>query len=102
MNSWTKNNLSCTFQIIALILVTVFALTGPAISFTHQYYLIVEEFGKFIYGVFIYDVYVWWNLTVLILLPYGIYFRAWIKKTNIEVTKEMHELMSDIRKDKNV
>ena len=74
MNQWTKNNLSFALQIIVLILVTAFALTGPIISFIHQYHLIVEEFGKFIGGVFIYDNYAWWNLTVLIWLPYGIYF----------------------------
>ena len=50
MNQWTKNNLSFALQIIVLVLVTAFALTGPIISFIHLYHLIVEEFGKFIEG----------------------------------------------------
>ena len=93
MNQWTRNNLSFALQIIALILVTAFALTGPIISFIHQYHLIVEEFGKFIGGVFIYDNYAWWNLTALIWLPYSIYFRAWNKKVNKEMAKDMYSLM---------
>ena len=92
MDKWTRNNLSFALQIIVLILVTAFALTGPIISFIHQYHLIVKEFGKFIGGVFIYDNYAWWNLTVLIWLPYGIYFRAWNRKQDRETMKEMKKL----------
>ena len=92
MNQWTKNNLSFIFNIIVLILVTAFALTGPIISFVHQYHLIVEEFGKFIGGIFIYDNYVWWNLTALIWLLYGIYFRAWNRKQDRETMKAMKKL----------
>lgn len=103
MNQWTKNNLSFIFNIIILILVTAFALTGPIISFIHQYHLIVEEFGKFIGGVFIYDNYAWWNLTVLIWLPYGIYIVAWNRKQDRETMKEMKKLLSKKEKenDKN-
>lgn len=68
-----KNNLRLIIDIIVLVLITVLSLTGPIISAIHQYHLIIEEFGKFIGGIFIYDNYVWWNLTVLIWLPYGIY-----------------------------
>lgn len=95
MNQRTKNNLSFAFQIIILVLVTVFALTGPVISFIHQYHLIVEEFGKFIGGIFIYDNYAWWNLTVLIWLPYSIYRCIWNKKTDREMKKEMYKLFID-------
>ena len=92
MDSWTKNNLSFILNIIVLILVLTLSLTGPIISFIHQYHLIVEEFGKFIGGVFIYDNYAWWNLTALIWLPYGIYLCAWNRKTDREMTKEMYKL----------
>ena len=101
MNQWTRNNLSFALQIIVLILVTAFALTGPIISFVHQYHLIVEEFGKFIGGIFIYDNYAWWNLTVLIWLPYGIYFRAWNRKQDRETMKEMRKLFLDKKENKN-
>lgn len=92
MNSWTKNNLSFILNIVVLILVLALSLTGPIISFIHQYHLIVEEFGKFIGGIFIYDNYAWWNLTALIWLPYGIYLCAYNKKTDREMTKEMYKL----------
>ena len=92
MNQWTKNNLSFVLQISVLILVTAFALTGPIISFVHQYHLIVEEFGKFIGGIFIYDTYAWWNLTALIWIPYGVYLYAYNKKVDKEVRKQMYEL----------
>ena len=101
MNQWTKNNLSFALQIIVLILVTAFALTGPIISFVHQYHLIVKEFGKFIGGVFIYDNYAWWNLTALIWLPYGIYFRAWNRKQDRETMKEMKKLFLDKKEKEN-
>ena len=101
MNQWTRNNLSFALQIIALILVTAFALTGPIISFIHQYHLIVEEFGKFIGGVFFYDNYAWWNLTVLIWLPYGIYFVTWNKKQNREITTETKKLFLGKKENKN-
>ena len=92
MNQWIKNNLSFALQIITLILVTAFALTGPIISFIHQYHLIVEEFGKFIGGIFIYDKYAWWNLTALILIPYGCYLIAWNRKQDRETMIEMKKL----------
>ncbi len=95
MNQWTKNNLSFIFNIIILILITALSLTGPVISFIHQYHLIVEEFGKFIGGIFIYDNYARWNLTVLIWLPYGIYLRIWNKKTDREMKREMYKLFID-------
>ena len=101
MNQQTKNNLSFAFQIIILVLVTVFALTGPIISFIHQYHLIVEEFGKFIGGIFIYDNYAWWNLTALVWLPYGIYFVTWNKKQNREMMIEMKKLFLDKKENKN-
>lgn len=101
MDRWTKNNLSFALQIIVLILVTAFALTGPIISFIHQYRLIVEEFGKFIGGIFIYDNYAWWNLTALIWIPYGIYLRAWHKKVNKEMAKDMYKLMYWEKENKN-
>ena len=101
MNPWTKNNLSFALQIIVLILVTAFALTGPIISFVHQYHLIVEEFGKFIGGVFIYDNYAWWNLTALIWIPYSIYFVAWNRKQDRETMKEMKKLFLDKKENKN-
>ena len=101
MDKWTKNNLSFALQIIVLILVTAFALTGPIISFIHQYHLIVKEFGKFIGGVFIYDNYAWWNLTVLIWLPYGIYFVTWNKKQNREIMTETKKLFLDKKENKN-
>lgn len=101
MNSWTKNNLSFILNIIILILITALSLTGPIISFIHQYHLIVEEFGKFIGGVFIYDNYAWWNLTALIWLPYGIYLRAWNRKTDREMTKEMYKLFISDGENKN-
>lgn len=93
MNRWTKNNLSFIINIIVLVLITLIALTGPIISFIHQYHLIVEEFGKFIGGVFIFDNYAWWNLTALIWIPYGIYLVAWNKKVNKEMAKDMYKLM---------
>ena len=95
MNRQTKNNLSFIFNIIILILITALSLTGPVISFIHQYHLIVEEFGKFIGGIFIYDNYAWWNLTVLIWLPYGIYLRIWNKKTDREMKRETYKLFID-------
>ena len=101
MNQWTKNNLSFALQIIVLILVTAFALTGPIISFVHRYHLIVEEFGKFIGGIFIYDNYAWWNLTVLVWLPYGIYFVTWNKKQNREIMAETKKLFLDKKENKN-
>ena len=101
MDKWTRNNLSFALQIIVLILVTAFALTGPIISFVHQYHLIVEEFGKFIGGVFIYDNYAWWNLTALIWIPYGIYFVAWNRKQDRETMKEMKKLFLDKKENKN-
>ena len=100
MNQWTKN-ISFAFQIIVLILVTAFALTGPIISFIHQYHLIVEEFGKFIGGIFIYDNYAWWNLTALIWLPYGIYLVTWRKKQDRETMKEMKKLFLDKKEKEN-
>ena len=102
MDKWTKNNISFALQIIALILVTAFALTGPIISFIHQYNLIVEEFGKFIGGIFIYDNYAWWNLTALIWLPYGAYLCTYSKKTDREMKKEAYKLFisdKDIKND---
>ena len=101
MDKWTRNNLSFALQIIVLILVTAFALTGPIISFVHQYHLIVEEFGKFIGGVFIYDNYAWWNLTALIWIPYGIYFVAWNRKQDRETMKEMKKLFLDKKEKEN-
>lgn len=101
MNQRTKNNLSFAFQIIILVLVTVFALIGPIISFIHQYHLIVEEFGKFIGGIFIYDNYAWWNLTVLVWLPYGIYSVIWNKKQNRETIIEMKKLFLDKKEEEN-
>ena len=101
MDKWTRNNLSFALQIIVLILVTAFALTGPIISFVHQYHLIVKEFGKFIGGVFIYDNYAWWNLTALIWLPYGIYFVAWNRKQDRETMKEMKKLFLDKKEKEN-
>lgn len=95
MDKWTRNNLNFTLQIIALILVTAFALTGPIISFIHQYHLIIEEFGKFIGGVFIYDNYAWWNLTALIWIPYGCYLITWNRKQDRETMKEMKKLFLD-------
>ena len=95
MDQRTKNNLSFALQIIILVLVTVFALTGPVISFIHQYHLIVKEFGKFIGGIFIYDNHAWWNLTVLIWLPYSIYRCIWNKKKDREMKKEMYKLFID-------
>ena len=95
MDQWTKNNLSFIFNIIILILITALSLTGPIISFIHQYHLIVKEFGKFIGGIFIYDNYAWWNLTALIWLPYGIYLRIWNKKTDKEMKREMYKLFID-------
>lgn len=95
MDQWTKNNLSFIFNIIILILIIALSLTGPVISFIHQYHLIVEEFGKFIGGIFIYDNYAWWNLTVLIWLPYGTYLRIWNKKTDREMKREMYKLFID-------
>ena len=92
MDKWTKNNLSFALQIIVLILVTAFSLTGPIVSFVHQYYLIVEEFGKFIGGIFIYDNYAWWNLTALVWLHYGICLVAWHRKQDREIMKEMKRL----------
>lgn len=101
MNQWTKNNLSFALQIIILVLVTAFALTGPIVSFVHQYHLIVEEFGKFIGGIFIYDNYAWWNLTALIWIPYGIYLVAWNKKQDRETMIEMKKLFIDKKDEKN-
>ena len=100
MNRQTKNNLSFIFNIIILILITALSLTGPVVSFIHQYHLIVKEFGKFIGGIFIYDNYAWWNLTVLIWLPYGIYLRIWNKKTDREMKREMYKLFIDNRENR--
>lgn len=101
MDKWTKNNISFVLQIIALVLITAFALTGPIISFVHQYHLIVEEFGKFIGGIFIYDNYAWWNLTALVWFPYGIYLVAWNKKQDRETMIEMKKLFIDKKDEKN-
>ena len=101
MDRQTKNELDFIIQIITLILVTAFALTGPIISFIHQYHLIVEEFGKFIGGVFIYDNYAWWNLTALIWIPYGIYLVAWNRKQDRETMKEMKKLFLDKKEKEN-
>ena len=101
MDRQTKNELDFIIQIITLILVTAFALTGPIISFIHQYHLIVEEFGKFIGGIFIYDNYAWWNLTALIWIPYGCYLIAWNIKQDREIMKEMKKLFLDKKENKN-
>lgn len=101
MDKWTKNNISFVLQMIVLVLVTAFALTGPIISFIHQYHLIVEKFGEFIGGIFIYDNYVWWNLTALIWLPYGCYLVAWNKKQDRETMIEMKKLFIDKKDEKN-
>ena len=101
MNQWTKNNLSFAIQIIVLVLISAFALTGPIVSFIHQYHLIVEEFGKFIGGIFIYDNYAWWNLTALVWLPYGIYLIAWNKKQDRKTMIEMKKLFIDKKEEKN-
>ena len=101
MDKRTRNNLSFALQIIILVLVAAFALTGLIISFVHQYHLIVEEFGKFIGGIFIYDNYAWWNLTVLIWLPYGIYFVTWNKKQNREIMTETKKLFLGKKENKN-
>lgn len=93
MTKQTKDKLDFIIQIVVLVLITVASLTGPIISFIHQYHLIIEEFGKFIGGVFIYDNYAWWNLTALIWIPYSIYLMGWNKKTNKEMAKEMYKLM---------
>lgn len=100
MDRQTKNELDFIIQIVVLILVTAAALTGPIISFIHQYHLIVEEFGKFIGGIFIYDNYAWWNLTALVWLPYGIYLVAWNKKTDREMMREMKKLFIDKKEEK--
>lgn len=92
MDQWTKDALSFVSQIATLVLVTIAALTGPVISFIHQYHLIVAEFGKFIGGIFIYDAYAWWNLTALIWLPYGIYLMAWNRKQDRYMVAEMKKL----------
>ena len=101
MDRQTKNELDFIIQIIILVLVTAVALTGPIISFIHQYHLIVEEFGKFIGGVFIYDNYAWWNLTALIWIPYGCYFVAWNRKQDKETMKEMKKLFLDKKEKEN-
>lgn len=101
MDRQTKNKLDFIIQIIVLVLVTAAALTGPIISFVHQYHLIVEEFGKFIGGIFIYDNYAWWNLTALVWLPYGIYLVAWNKKQDRETMIEMKKLFIDKKDEKN-
>lgn len=101
MTNWTKNNLNFIINIIELIIVTALSLTGPVISFIHQYHLIVEEFGKFIGGVFIYDNYAWWNLTALIWLPYGTYLCAYSKKTNREMKKEAYKLFISDKESKD-
>lgn len=93
MDKQTKNELEYIVQLIVLVLVTALSLTGPVISFVHQYNLIVEEFGRFVGGIFIYDNYAWWNLTALIWIPYGICLRAWNKKVNKEMAKDMYSLM---------
>lgn len=100
MDRQTKNELDFIIQIVILVLVTAAALTGPIISFVHQYHLIVEEFGKFIGGIFIYDSYAWWNLTALVWLPYGIYLVAWNKKTDREMMREMKKLFIDKKEEK--
>lgn len=100
MDRQTKNELDFIIQIVILVLVTAAALTGPIISFIHQYHLIVEEFGKFIGGIFIYDSYAWWNLTALVWLPYGIYLVAWNKKTDREMMREMKKLFIDKKEEK--
>lgn len=101
MNQWAKNNLSFALQIIVLILVTAVSLTGPIISFVHQYSLIVEEFGRFIGGIFIYDNYAWWNLTALVWLPYGICLVAWHRKQDREIMKEMKRLFLSKKENRN-
>ena len=93
MNRRTKNKLEFIIQIVVLVLVSAAALIGPIISFVHQYYLIVEEFGKFIGGIFIYDNYARLNLTALIWIPYGIYLVAWYKRANKEMTKALYKSM---------
>lgn len=101
MTNWTKNKLSFIVNIIGLVIVTALSLMGPVISFIHQYRLIVEEFGKFIGGVFIYDSYAWWNLTALIWLPYGTYLCAYSKKANREATKEAYKLLISDKENKD-
>lgn len=101
MNQWTKNNLSFALQLIVLVLVTAASLTGPVISFVHQYNLIVEEFGRFIGGIFIYDNYAWWNLTVLIWLPHSIYIKAWNRKQDREIMREMKKLFLDKKENRS-
>ena len=101
MDKQTKNELEYIVQLIVLVLVTALSLTGPIISSVHQYSLIVEEFGKFIGGVFIYDNYVWWNLTALIWIPYGCYFVAWNRKQDRETMKEMKKLFLDKKEKEN-
>lgn len=101
MDKQTKNELEYIIQLVILVLVTAAALTGPVISFVHQYNLIVEEFGRFIGGIFIYDNYAWWNLTALIWIPYGIYLRVWNKKQDREIMKEMKKLLLDKKENRS-
>lgn len=101
MDKQTKNELEYIIQLVVLVLVTAAALTGPVISFVHQYNLIVEEFGRFIGGIFIYDNYAWWNLTALIWIPYGCYFVAWNRKQDRDTMKEMKKLFLDKKEKEN-
>ena len=68
MHLRTKNKLEFIIQIVVLVLISAFALTGPIISLVYQY--------------------TWWNLTALIWTPYGIYLVAWNRKANKEMTAE--------------
>lgn len=101
MDKQTKNKLEYIIQLIVLVLVTAASLTGPIISFIHQYNLIVEKFGKFIGGIFIYDNYAWWNLTALIWLPYGCYLVAWNRKQDRETMREMKKLFLDKKENRS-
>lgn len=68
MRQLTKNKLEFVIQSAVLALISAFALTGPIISLVYQY--------------------TWWNLTVLIWIPYGIYLMAWNRKVNKEMAAE--------------
>ena len=81
MNRQTKNKLEFVIQLVVLALISVFALTGPIIFLVYQY--------------------TWRNLTALIWILYGIYLRAWNKKVNKEMAKDMYKLMYWEKENKN-
>lgn len=108
MSQWKKDKLELVFNILLLILVVAISVAGPVIATIHQYNLIVQEFGRFYYGVRISNSWDWFYATVLVWLPYNIYVVMKIQQDRRETINLFNALIkisqrteSDLKENKN-